>query len=131
MFYLALMTVHISLALVSVGGFIFRWMLMMRGSAWVQHRITRTLPHLIDTLFLATGITLAVVLDLNPLAHPWLAAKLAGLVVYIVAASLAFRHARSNSSRSVFLVIALLAFAWIISVAILKTPAGFLSLATF
>jgi len=126
--YLQLKWLHIGLAALSVAGFTLRWVWMMRGSDRVHHRLTRVLPHVFDTLFLASGIALAVLLRINPLVHHWLAAKLCGLVAYILLASLAYSRVRSRRLRIVLFALALVTYAWILSVARLKTPLGALAL---
>lgn len=117
-----------ALAGISLAGFILRWSWMMRGSALVQARLTRILPHVIDTFLLLSGITLAVWLRASPMAQPWLGVKLVGLAAYIGLASLAYKKARSRSTRIGLFCVALLVFAWIASIARLKSPLGFLSL---
>ncbi len=126
--YPILKSLHIFLALVSIAGFFIRSAWLARGSALVRHRLTRTVPHVVDTLFLASGIALAWQLHINPLEQTWLAAKLAGLVAYILLAGLAYGRARKDQLQPVFFLAALVVFAWIISVARLKDPLGFLAL---
>ena len=126
--YAQLKWVHIGLAAISLAGFVLRWAWMMRGSALVKHRLTRVLPHVFDTLFLVSGITLVYRLQFNPMEHAWLAAKLGGLVVYITLASMAFKGARSKHLMTVLFFAALLCFAWVVSVARLKSATGFFSL---
>ena len=83
MSYLAIKWLHIGLAIISVTGFVLRWSWMMRGSTLVQHRTTRTLPHVLDTLFLASGVVLAVWIGAHPLEQAWLGVKLLGVVAYM------------------------------------------------
>ena len=128
--YLLLKHTHVALAVVSVAGFVLRWAWSMRGNPLAMHRLTRTLPHVVDAAFLATGIALAGMLSANPLEQSWLMAKLIGLVAYIVLASLAYKRVESRRARVALFVAALLVFTWVISVARLKTPLGFLGLIT-
>lgn len=127
--YTSLKLLHLALAGISVAGFIWRWALMMQGSALVETALTRVLPHVIDTLFLVSGVWLAFMLSLNPLQQPWLAAKLIGLVAYIVLASIAYKRARTPGGKTLFFVLALLVFVWMASVARFKDPLGVIALA--
>ncbi len=119
--------IHIGLAALSISGFVLRWAWMHRGSALLHHRITQVLPHVIDTLFLLSGIALAVMIHQAPLADGWLTAKVAGLVAYVVLGSLALKRAPTKRLKTVFFVTALLCFAWIVSVARSKSPWGWLA----
>ena len=95
----------------------------MRGSALAGSRWTRVIPHVVDTLFLATGILLAISIGQYPWTVPWLAAKLGGLVLYIVLGMIAM-SARASGFRIAAFACALLTYGWIVSVARLKTPLG-------
>jgi len=124
--YASLKLIHIGLAGVSLAGFVLRWVWMMRDSALVKRRLTRTLPHVMDTLFLASGIALAWRLQLNPFTTPWLAAKLCGLVLYVLFASIAYKRVDTTRFRTLFFGLALSAFAWVVMAAITKSPFGML-----
>ena len=97
----------------------------MTGSGKAGHRITRTLPHIIDTLFLVSGIALTMTINQYPFQVPWLTAKIAGLLVYIVLGSIALKRARTRTGRSLAFAAALITFAWIVSIARFKSPWGF------
>lgn len=125
--YTTLKFLHLSLALVSISGFVLRWAWMKSGSALLQHRLTRIVPHVVDTLFLASGIWLTLIIHQYPLVHAWLTAKTIGLLAYIVLGSLALKRARTPAGRTVALLAALLVFAWIATVARSKSAAGFLA----
>ena len=93
----------------------------------LQRRITRILPHIIDTLFLASGIALVVNIDLQILQAPWLLAKLVGLVLYIGLGMVSMRFGRTREVRSVAFVAALATFAYIIGVAYSKSTVSWLA----
>ena len=57
---------------------------MLRSSPRLSARLTRIAPHVVDTVFLATGIALVLQLDLPVMRSPWLLAKLTALVAYVV-----------------------------------------------
>jgi uncharacterized membrane protein SirB2 len=124
--YALLKTIHYVLALISVSGFVLRGVLMFTGSPLLQHRITRILPHIVDTLFLMAGLVLAHRIFQYPFTHDWLTAKLFGLIIYIVLGSIALKHGRTPRQRKLAFIAAIVTFAWIISVAMTKSPWGFL-----
>lgn len=103
------------LAYLTVIGFVVRGVWAISGSALGQQKVARVLPHLIDTLLLALGITMAIQLGLS-LTSGWLAAKLVGLCAYIGFGVLTLR-ARSKSLQLVGFTGALLSVGYIFSVA--------------
>jgi uncharacterized membrane protein SirB2 len=123
--YFILKLLHVAFALASISGFIIRWIWMKTGSPLYEHKLSRTLPHIIDTLFLAMGIWLAFSIHQYPFTSDWLTAKLFGLLAYIVLGSFALKRARTNMGRNLAFIVALLVFAWIISVARTKSVSGF------
>ena len=120
--------IHETAAAISIIGFIARGAGMLGGARWLARRSVKTLPHVVDTVLLASAITLAWELRLSPLATPWLAAKIVGLVVYIVVGMFALRLGRTRAIRATAFVAAVVVFAWIVSVAFTKDPRGFLLL---
>ena len=115
------------LAVFSISGFILRWIWMMYESTLSSHPLTRILPHVIDTLFLASAVWLSVTIRQYPFTDAWLTAKIFGLVVYIVLGSFALRRAITVQGKIMAFSGALLVYAWIVSVARMKTVWGFLS----
>ena len=99
----------------------------MRASPLLRHRITRIAPHVVDTLFLASGVALVVTIDLPVLQSDWLLAKLAGLLVYIGLGMIALRFGRTAAARILAFVGALATFAYITGVALSKSPASWLA----
>jgi uncharacterized membrane protein SirB2 len=125
--YWPLKYAHLALALLSITGFLLRGFWMMRGSALLDHRATRTVPHVVDTLFLLSGVALVLTLSLPVMQSPWLLAKFAGLVVYVVLGSIALRRGPTLALRQIAFVGALSAFAYIVGAAVSKSPASWLT----
>ena len=115
-----LKTVHITCVTLSITGFVIRSLLMVSGSDLIWRRWVRTAPHFIDTLLLISGVWLAVQLHVQLLETPWLLAKLAALLAYIVFGAVALRYGKTLSQR--MLALALLAFGYIVLVALNRTP---------
>ena len=62
-----------------------------------------------------------------PIEQPWLTAKVIGLLAYIGFGMAAFRFGRSRRMTAVFFVLALCAYAYIVSVALTRHPAAWLA----
>ena len=126
--YLTLKYVHIALAVLSISGFLIRGLWMMADSALLGHKAVRIAPHVVDTVFLITGIALVMQLALPVLQSPWLLAKFAGLIVYVLLGAIALRRGSTMAIRRVAFVGALSAFAYIVGAAVSKSPASWIAL---
>lgn len=124
--YLTLKNLHMGLAYLSVGGFALRGIWMLLESPWLDKKVVRILPHVIDTLLLLAAVGLVVILEQYPFVHSWLTAKIFGLVAYVVLGTVALKRGPTRAIRAVAFVLALLTFAWMVSVARSKDPLGFL-----
>lgn len=117
---------HIACAILSVSGFFLRGLLMLRDSPWLQTRFARVVPHIIDTLLLASAIALAVRLQQYPFVHDWLTAKVLALIAYIVLGAVGLRYGRTRRVRTAAWVAALLTFGYIVAVALTRDPLPYL-----
>lgn len=120
--YIALKHLHISFAVLSGLLFLIRGIWMLRESPRLQQRWARIVPHLIDTLLLASAIGLAAWSHQYPGQMPWLTAKVVALVAYIVLGTIALKRGRTRQVRSVAFTAALLCFAYIVAVAVTRNP---------
>ena len=124
---LALYT-HITCAVITISFFMLRSYWMMTGSPLLHHRFVRIAPHIVDTLLLVSAIWLAVMLRQYPLAQDWLTVKVAALFAYIGLGMVALRFGRSKSVRGLAFALAIVTFAFIVSVAWYRHPAGVFAL---
>jgi uncharacterized membrane protein SirB2 len=122
MSYLLLKSLHVGCVIVSGLGFALRGFWMLRASPLLQHPLTRRLPHVVDSVLLGSALLLAWVSQQYPFAQDWLSAKLCGLLVYIVCGALALKRCKSRNGRLFFLVLAMLAYVYIVSVALHRSP---------
>ena len=120
MSYLALKHIHLTCVALSGAGFLLRAFWMLRESPMLQARWVRVLPHIIDTGLLASAIALAVMSLQYPLAQGWLTAKVIGLLAYIGFGTMALKRGKTKAQRTLFLVLALLTFAYIVGVALTR-----------
>ena len=118
---------HMTFAVLAISGFLLRGIWMMRSSPLLQWPITRVAPHVIDALFLATGITLVLQSQLAVMQNHWLLAKFVGLSCYIVLGAIALRRGRTMRVRTAAFIAALLSFAYIVGAAINKSPLSWLT----
>lgn len=116
-----LKTLHMGLAALSIAGFVLRGGWMLVNSALLQARLTRVLPHVVDTLLLATGVALALRIAQYPFVHGWLTAKIVGIVVYIGFGMVALKRGRTRTVRIGAFVAALATFLYIIGVALTRS----------
>lgn len=127
MSYLFLKYLHVSCVVASGLGFFLRGILMLRGSPLLDVHWVRIAPHLVDTLLLGSAIGLVAVTGQYPWVVSWVAAKIAGLLVYIGLGTMALRRGRTREQRMVWWFAALISFAYIVSVAVARDPWGLLA----
>ncbi|SHE78718.1 Uncharacterized membrane protein SirB2 [Modicisalibacter ilicicola DSM 19980] len=120
--YFLIKHLHVTTVGLSLALFLLRSWWSVRGSSWLQQRWVRVLPHLIDTLLLATGITLMILLEAWPTRQPWLAAKLIGLLAYIGVGTIAIKRGRTATARAIAALIAVAIFAYIVGAAVAHHP---------
>ena len=125
--YLAVKSVHIGCAAVSITGFAVRGALMLADSPLLHSRFARIAPHVVDTLLLASAAWLAWMLGQAPFVHGWLTAKVLALVAYIALGIVALRRGPTKTARTTAFLAALLAAGYIVSVALTRDPRGALA----
>ncbi len=130
MTYITLKMLHMVSAVASLSGFLLRGYWMMMESDRLQRKLVRIVPHIVDTVFLLSGIALIMMLNLNVLSQPWLLAKFAGLIVYIVLGTIAIKRGSTLQIRVTAFIAALAVFAYIVGVALSKSAASWLAVAT-
>ncbi|MEN9358333.1 MAG: hypothetical protein RL695_2504 [Pseudomonadota bacterium] len=126
MSYLALKHLHITAVLLSGTGFFLRGLLMLGDSPLLARRWLKVVPHVVDTVLLGSAIAMAVMSAQYPFAQAWLTAKFIGLLAYILLGMVALKRGRTKALRAGFFIAALVAFAYIVAVALTRDPMGFL-----
>ena len=119
-----LKAIHIASVLISISGFILRGAWMMLNSPRLQQRWVKIVPHVNDTILLATGITMAISIQQYPFVHGWLTAKVVALLAYIGLGMVALRFGKTKQQKIIAWVVALLVFAYMLGVA--RTHQAFL-----
>jgi len=124
--YLLLKQIHLSLASLSIAGFVLRWCWRMRRSPLAMTRLARIAPHVLDTVFLATAVLLSSMAGPGSLGAAWFSAKIIGLVLYILLGMMAMRSAPVAKRSVPAFIAAVLVFGWVVTVAVTKSPLGWL-----
>ncbi len=112
---------HVSCAALSYAGFVARGILMMRAAPMLRTPWIRIVPHIVDTVLLASAIALAVMSQRYPFVEPWLTAKVLALLVYIAVGTVALRRGRTRRGRITAWIIAQLVFIYIAAVAVTRS----------
>ena len=124
--YPTLKLVHVGAVVLSGAGFVLRYVLSVTrplpAGAWI-----RVAPHVVDSVLLASALALAWIGGFNPIQIPWLEAKLAGLVLYILIGTIALKRGRTRRIRAAAFALALLIYAHIVAVALTRNPLGLLA----
>lgn len=115
--YSVVLKIHLITVAVSLLGFLLRGVWMMIDSRLLQARLTRILPHVVDTVLLTAGVYLAYTAAINPLEQYWLGAKIIALLVYIALGTVALKRGRTKPIRIVAWLLALGVFAYMLAVA--------------
>ena len=124
MTYIFIKHLHVTAALISIVLFIIRACWSVQGSPRLQSRFARIAPHIVDTILLLAAIYLASVLGWH---QPWIAAKIVGLILYILVGTVAIKRGKTPTGRAVAAIAAVIIFLYIVGVAITKQPMSWLA----
>lgn len=126
-FYPQIKWVHIVCVLASGSLFALRGLLTQLGHAGAaQWEPVRWLSYAIDTTLLTAALMLVSILPGALFANGWLTTKLVLLVAYVVLATLALKRARTRRGRLAFFIAALVTYTWMLGVARMHHPLGWL-----
>jgi len=120
MTYFGLKHLHMGVAVLSGSLFFLRGLMMLRESPWLHNAWLARGSYVIDTVLLASALTLMFWSAQYPFVLPWLTVKVVAVVAYIVAGAVALRRGKTKGIRISALVIALLTFGYIIKLAVTK-----------
>jgi len=114
--YMIVKHTHLTIIALTFIFFIINFVLTMKGSEKVNHKLLKIGPHILYTLFICTFIYLVIVnpLNLYPFVNGWASSKLAGFVFYVLSITLALKWAKATGWRIVGLISAVF---WLIMTA--------------
>ncbi|NHZ65339.1 SirB2 family protein [Massilia genomosp. 1] len=118
--YLAIKHLHMSCAALSICLFLLRGVWMLRDSPQLGRRWVKSAPHIVDSVLLASAITMVVWSGQYPFAQPWLGAKVVALVLYIGLGVVALKPGRPKQVRAIAFGAALLTVSYIVAVAVTR-----------
>lgn len=119
--FLTLKIIHMCCALISFTSFLFRAYLMVNDSKLLNHKFILVTPHLIDTLFLLSGFSMAFVLNMGLFAQGWLTMKIILLMFYLLFVGIALNRGKTKSVRVASFFLAVITFVYIVGIAVNKT----------
>ncbi len=123
--YFPVKHLHVTAVVLSICFFVIRAYWSYTGSAMLQRRFAKILPHVIDTILLTCGVILAAMIGPN---QPWILTKIVLLVVYIGVVTIAIKRGKTKNKRLTAALIAIAIFAYIVGVAITKNSASWFSM---
>lgn len=124
-YYPLIKQLHILTVAITIVLFLLRFAWQRTGSAMLNRRWVRIVPHINDTVLLLTGVLLMVITHFYPFSPQgsWLTEKLLGVIIYIALGFVALsRRPRSDRARWIAFAIALLALIIAIKLAVTKMP---------
>ncbi|WP_442597093.1 SirB2 family protein [Parapusillimonas sp. JC17] len=116
--YLLIKHLHMTAAGLSILFFVVRAFWSVQGSTLLQNRLVKTLPHVIDTVLLLAGITLAAMIGPE---QPWILVKIIALIAYIGVGTIAIKRGKTAKTRAIAAIIAVAIFVYIVGVAMTKS----------
>jgi uncharacterized membrane protein SirB2 len=120
--YMLIKQIHMASAAASFSLFLLRGIWMLRQSPRLSAQWVRIVPHLIDTLLLASAIALVLMSHQYPLQQHWLTVKVVALLLYIGLGMVALKRGRTRTTRTLSWLAALGVFAYIVAVAVSRNP---------
>lgn len=120
--YLLLKAVHTGSVAASYALFVVRGIWMIARPQLLERTWVRVVPHVVDTMLLASAIALAITIRQYPFVANWLTAKVLALVLYVALGTIALRGAKSKRVRVAAWLAAQIVFGYIIAVALTHKP---------
>ena len=120
MSYYAIKHIHMLTAVITGVLFLLRGCWMITGSSLLRQRWARIVPHVNDTVLLASAITMAVWSGQYPFQQHWLTAKVLLLIAYIVAGTMALKRGKTRPVRITAFILALAFLGYIFKIALTR-----------
>lgn len=97
--YSILKHIHLTAIVISLTLFTLRFIWTLRGSDLMQKKWVKIVPHVNDTILLASALALCFVIGSYPFSDSWLTQKVVGVVCYILLGLWALKWAKTNGAR--------------------------------
>lgn len=106
--------IHVTFVILTFISFSMRVYWMIAGSGLLHNKVVKIVPHIIDTLLLLSGLTMAIMYYGAFYQQQWLMFKLLGVVIYIILGSIALKLGKTKPIRVVAVFAAWAVFFYII-----------------
>ena len=120
--YMMAKHLHMTAVGLSILLFVFRFIWSQFDASVLSKKWVKILPHIVDTVLLASAIWLCVILSQYPFVNAWLTFKVVGVVLYIVFGLFALKKAKTTMGKWSFFVAALVVLMATAMVAVTKQP---------
>ena len=120
--YMMVKHLHLTAVALSLILFTLRFFWTIRGSEIMQQKWVKIVPHVIDTILLASALVLCVIISQYPFVNAWLTEKVIGVVLYIVMGFWTLKFARTTALKVFGFVGALAWIVFVAKVAVFKQP---------
>lgn len=128
-FYAHIKWVHIATVLCSGTLFLLRGLLVQTGKPGIAMAApVRYLSYGIDTILLTAALMLLTILPGAMFANGWLTLKMVLLVAYVVLGTFALKRGRTQRTRAITYVMALVTFVAMLGIARMHSPLGWILL---
>lgn len=125
--YLPLKHTHLLLVALSLVLFIIRGTALQLNAGWLNKKVVKIAPHIIDSFLLLTGVMLTLAVAQYPITDHWLTVKMLLLVGYIALGIKMMRSTQVMMQRGYFAG-ALACVLLMVTVATTHHPLGLFSL---
>lgn len=123
--YSILKHVHLTAIIISLTLFALRFVWTLRQSPQLQKKWVKIVPHVNDTILLASAFALCVVIAQYPFVDAWLTQKIFGVIGYIVMGFWTLKWARSLSMKWLGFIAAFGFIVLTAKIAVFKQPLFF------
>ncbi|MBV4366440.1 SirB2 family protein [Erwinia sp. BNK-24-b] len=123
--YGSVKTLHLLTVTITAAMFLLRFFWLQSGSAMLQKRWVRIVPHVNDTLLLLSGFLLVAITHFYPFTPQgaWLTEKLFGVIIYIALGFIALgRKPRAQKVRWIAFIVAAATLVVVYHLATTKMP---------
>jgi len=120
--YPVILDMHILLAFTSMTMLTVRGLGVLAGAAWPMDSRLRALNLTVDILLTVSGLSLWGLLNISPVHHSWLMAKLVLLFIYGGLGALALQHAPSLTGKALAFLGALICMGLIVGISQTREP---------
>ncbi len=114
--------IHLTAIIISLILFSLRFVWALRASPLLQKKWVKVVPHINDTILLASALGLCVIIAQYPFVDAWLTQKVIGIILYILMGLWTLKWANTALTRSMGFVGAIVIIGLTAKIAVFKQP---------